>query len=164
MIDGNGLVIFHRDRSRLGTDLSTVMPVAQATEGETGAVIADGPEGETVISGFARVPDTDRAVITQERWSDVIGPIRGYSKLLLGLLVAGGVLSSALVLFAIGRILRPVKSLTEGAHAHRRRQLRPTHRHEDRRRNPGAGPAVQHHGALVKRLLRRARGKSRGAD
>ncbi len=80
-----------------------------------GAVIAEGPEGETVISGFAPVPDTDWAVITQEKWQSVVGPIRGFSRVLLGLLVLGGVLSEVLIFIGIGRILKPIKDLTRGA-------------------------------------------------
>ena len=68
-----------------------------------------------MISGFAPVPDTDWAVITQEKWQSVVGPIRGFSRVLLGLLVLGGVLSAVLVFFAIGRVLKPVKELTQGA-------------------------------------------------
>lgn len=115
LVDGNAQVIFHSDRSRLGTDLSAIVPVKRVTEGEIGAVIAEGPEGKTVISGFAPVPDTDWAVITQERWQNVVGPIRDFSRVLLGLLVIGGVLSAALIFFGIGRILRPIKELTRGA-------------------------------------------------
>ena len=115
LVDGNGQVIFHSDRSRLGTDLSAIVPVKKVTEGEIGASIAEGPEGEIVISGFAPVPDTDWAVITQERWQSIIGPIRRFSRLLLGLLVAGGVLSAVLICIGIGRILKPIKELTRGA-------------------------------------------------
>ena len=115
LVDGNGRVIFHSDRSRLGTDLSAIVPVKRVSEGNTSAVIAEGPEGKTVISGFAPVPDTDWAVITQEKWESVVGPIRDFSRVLLGLLVVGGVLSAVLVFFAIGRVLKPVKDLTEGA-------------------------------------------------
>jgi len=115
LVDGNGQVIFHSDRSRLGTDLSAIVPVRRVKEGEIGAVIAEGPEGETVISGFAPVPDTDWAVITQEDWQNVVGPIRDFSRVLVGLLVIGGVLSAALIFFGIGRILRPIKELTRGA-------------------------------------------------
>ena len=115
LVDGNGQVIFHSDRSRLGMDLSAIVPVKRVTESEIGAVVAEGPEGETVISAFAPVPDTDWAVITQEKWQSVVGPIRGFSRVLLGLLVGGGVGSAALIFFATGRILTPIKNLTRGA-------------------------------------------------
>ena len=115
LVDSNGHVIFHSDRSRLGTDLSAIVSVKRVTGGEIGAAIADGPEGETVISGFAPVRDTGWAVITQEKWQSVVGPIRRYSMLLLGMLVTGGLLSAALILIGIGRILKPIKDLTHGA-------------------------------------------------
>jgi len=116
LVDGNGRVIYHRNVSLLGTsELADSEPVMQATRGETGAVITKDVTGETVISGFAPVPDTEWVIITQENWDNVVGPIQDYSKLLLGLLVAGGLISGALIFFAIGRILKPIKDLTQGA-------------------------------------------------
>ena len=119
LVDGQGKTICHRDTSLLGKSLVVIDPVTRATRGETGAVISDDPTGKSVISGFAPVPDTDFsiewAVITQDRWKDVVGPIRRASRLTLGLLVLGIVLASALVFFAIGRVLKPVKELTQGA-------------------------------------------------
>ena len=119
LVDGQGKVIYHQDTSLLGKSLAVIDPVTRATRRETGAVIADDPTGESVISGFAPVPDTDFsiewAVITQDRWKEVVGPIRRASRLTLGILVLGGVLASALVFFAIGRVLKPVKELTQGA-------------------------------------------------
>ena len=119
LVDGQGKTIYHRDASLLGESLLVIDPVARAARGETGAVIADDLTGENVISGFAPVPDTgfsvESAVITQDRWGDVVGPIRRAGRLMLGLFVLGAVLASALVFFSIGRVLRPVKALTEGA-------------------------------------------------
>lgn len=116
LVDGNGRVIYHRNVSLLGTsELADSEPVMQATRGESGAVITKDVTGETVISGFAPVPDTEWVIITQENWDNVVGPIQDYSKLLLGLLVAGGLISGALIFFGIGRILKPIKGLTHGA-------------------------------------------------
>ena len=119
LVDGQGKAIYHRDTSLLGKSLAVIDPVTRATRRETGAVIADDSTGESVISGFAPVPDTDFSiewsVITQDRWKEVVGPIRRASRLTLGILVLGGVLASALVFFAIGRVLQPVKGLTQGA-------------------------------------------------
>jgi len=115
LVDGNGRVIYHPDGALIGGNLMATEPVMRATRGETGAVLCEDAAGETVISGFAPVPGTDWGLITQERWASIVGPIRNYSKLLLGLLAAGGVVSGALVFFAIGRVLKPVKDLTQGA-------------------------------------------------
>ena len=116
LVDGRGRVIFHTDSSQLARDLSSIAPVTRAIGGEASAFIIEGPDnGETVISGFAPLPDMSWVVVTQERWDNVIGPIRRTSMMLLSVLVVGGVLSSILVFVAIGRALKPVRDLILGA-------------------------------------------------
>lgn len=114
LVDGNGQVIYHPDGSQIGRNLKGTAPVMQAIRGEIGAVLTEGLEGERVVSGFASVPGTGWGLITQERWQTVVGPVRDYSKLLLCLLVAGGIISGALVFFIIGRTVKPIKDLTRG--------------------------------------------------
>ncbi len=118
LVDGQGRVIYHQDISQLGTSLAATEPVVRATAGETGAVLSGDPTGEDIISGFAPLPDTDVsidwAVITQEKWRDVAGPIRDRTILLLGLLVSGGVLTGGVIFLTIGRCLKPVRELTRG--------------------------------------------------
>ena len=115
LVDGNGRVIYHRDSAQLGRDLSDTTPVMQVRLGEADAVITKDSAGERVISGFAPVPGTSWGVITQEEWSNVVGPIQDYGKLLVVLLALGGVLSGSFIFFAIGRVLKPIKDLTQGA-------------------------------------------------
>ncbi|MFQ5904721.1 MAG: HAMP domain-containing protein, partial [Candidatus Binatia bacterium] len=116
IVDGNGQAIHHRNNSLLGMNLADTEPVMRATtSGEPGAVLTEDSAGETIISGFAPVPGTGWRLITEERWENVVGPIRGYSELLLGLLVAGGVISGAVIFFNIGQILKPIKDLNRGA-------------------------------------------------
>ena len=115
LVDGNGRVVYHRNSSQLARDLSANVAVKRSTEGETGAILTEDLEGRRVVSGFAPVPDTRWGIVTQERWENVVGPLRGYGRLMLGLLVLGGVLMGGLIFFAIGRILKPIKDLTRGA-------------------------------------------------
>ena len=115
LVDGNGRAIYHRDSSQLGRDLSDTTPVIQVRLREPGAVITKDSVGEKVISGFALVPGTSWGVITQEEWSNVVGPIQDYGKLLVALLALGGVLSGGFIFLAIGRVLQPIKDLTQGA-------------------------------------------------
>lgn len=115
LVDGNGRVIYHPDGSQMGRDLGAGVPVMRAVGGETGAILTEDAAGESVISGYAPVPGTSWGLITQERWEDVIGPMRGYSRLLLGLLVVGGLISSLLIFFGTGRFLKPVRDLIQGA-------------------------------------------------
>ena len=116
LVDGNGRVIYHFDLSQLGADLSATEPVMQLVAGgDPGAVLSEDPTGKTVISGFAPVPDTGWGVVTQEEWRNIVGPIRDQSRLILGLLSAAVVVSGGLIFLAIGRVLKPIKDLTQGA-------------------------------------------------
>ncbi len=115
LVDGEGRVIYHRDTSQIGADLTDTEPVSRVIRKDTGAMFTEDSEGRKVISGFAPVPGTDWGLITQERWDNVVGPIRDYGAWLLVLLVVGGVASGALTFLAIGRILKPIKELTRGS-------------------------------------------------
>jgi signal transduction histidine kinase/DNA-binding NarL/FixJ family response regulator len=115
LVDSNGRVIHHPDGSQVGRNLVDTEQVMQAVKGEVGAILTENSTGETIISGFASVPGTGWVLITEERWESVVGPIRSYSTLLLGVLVGGGLLSCILIFFSIGRILRPIQYLTDGA-------------------------------------------------
>jgi GAF domain-containing protein/two-component sensor histidine kinase/HAMP domain-containing protein len=115
VVDGNGRVIYHSAASRTGSDLSAWAPVAQAIGGENGGLLTEDETGKRLVSGFAPVPNTQWALVTQQDWADIAGPIRGYSRLLLGVLVFAGVSSVALVFLTIGRALRPIHDLTRGA-------------------------------------------------
>lgn len=114
LVDGQGRVVYHRDVASLGTDLSALLPVQRVVAGETDALIGNDATGEEVIAGFAPVPGTGWGVVTQEPWVNIVGPIQGFGWLLLALLAGGGIASGALVFFAIGRTLGPIRELSIG--------------------------------------------------
>jgi PAS domain S-box-containing protein len=115
LVDGNGRVIYHPEIVQSGRDLSDVVSVQRAASGEAGALITEDLDGTKVISGYAPVSGTSWGLVTQEELSNVIGPIQDWGKLLLVLLVAGGAIAAILIFWAIGRILMPIKDLTQGA-------------------------------------------------
>lgn len=115
LVDGNGLVIHHRQTAQLGRSLAGTEPVDRVIGGGEGAVITEDAKGDAVISGFSPVPGTSWGIITQERWSNVVGPLRNYGLLLLVLLVVGGAVAAVTMFFFIGRSLKPVQLLTQGA-------------------------------------------------
>jgi GAF domain-containing protein/HAMP domain-containing protein len=115
VVDGNGRVIYHSGNSRTGSDLSHWAPVSQAIEGVSGGLLTQDETGERLVSGFAPVPDTQWALVTQQSWEDIVGPIRGYSRLLLSVLVFAGLSSGVLAFLSIGRALGPIHDLTRGA-------------------------------------------------
>jgi signal transduction histidine kinase len=115
LVDGRGKFVYHRNRSLWGTALAGTVPMMGVTYGLSGAVLTRNVSGQRVITGYAPVAGTDWALITSERWRVIVGPLRLYSTVLLAVLVSGAVASALLVLFAVGRILKPIGDLTEGA-------------------------------------------------
>lgn len=115
LVDGRGKFVYHRNRSLWGTALAGTVPMMGATYGLSGAVLTRDVSGQRVITGFAPVAGTNWALITRERWQAIVGPLRLYSMVLLAVLFSGAAASVLLVLFAVGRILKPIRDLTEGA-------------------------------------------------
>ena len=115
LVDGRGKFLYHRNRSLWGTALAGTVPMMGATYGLSGAVLTKDFSGQRVITGYAPVTGTDWALITRERWRVIVGPLRVYSMVLLGVLISGAAASVLLVLFAVGRILKPIRDLTQGA-------------------------------------------------
>jgi signal transduction histidine kinase len=115
LVDGRGKFIYHRNRSLWGTALAENLPMMRATYGLSGAILTKDVTGERVIAGFAPVEGTRWALITRERWRVIVGPVRAYSLLFLVILAAGGTASALLVFLAMGKILEPIRDLTQGA-------------------------------------------------
>ncbi|MDP6513044.1 MAG: GAF domain-containing protein [SAR202 cluster bacterium] len=115
LVDGNGKAIFHRQLGFIGDDFSAFSPVVSVAKGDDGALISEDRAGQTVLSGFAPVPGSDWGVITQERWANVVGPIRTSSFQVIGLLVIGALTASVGIWIFIGRALRPIRDLNQGA-------------------------------------------------
>ena len=115
LVDGRGKFLYHRNRSLWGTALAGTVPMMGVTYGLNGAVLTKDFSGQRVITGYAPVAGTDWALITREQWRVIVGPLRVYSMVLLGVLISGAAASVLLVLFAVGRILKPIRDLTQGA-------------------------------------------------
>jgi signal transduction histidine kinase len=115
LVDGKGKFIYHRNSSLRGISLAGTVPLMRATYGLSGATLTRDAGGERVIAGYAPVGGTRWALITRESWEVIVGPVRLYSLLLLAVLVVGGAATALLVLFAVGRVLKPIRELTEGA-------------------------------------------------
>ena len=115
LVDGSGRAIFHSRANLIGQDFTRYPPVAEVTEGVSGANLSTSPTGEGVIAAFSPVPGTGWGVITQQRRSGVERPILNSSLTVLGLLVLGAILAIGGIWFSIGRALRPIRELNAGA-------------------------------------------------
>ena len=115
LVDASGRSIFHSRADLIGRDFTVYPPVANVTEGASGADLSVSPTGERVISAYSPVPGSGWGVITQHRWSDVERPILNSSLTVLGLLVLGAILAIGGIWLFIGRALRPIRDLNAGA-------------------------------------------------
>jgi len=115
LVDEHGSVIFHRNPELIGRSLLGQPAVSAAIRGGAGAIVGEGSDGETTVSGFAPVPGTAWGVITEERWDTVIGPIRQVGRLALVGVVLGGVLAMLFLVLVMRRLLMPLGRLAEGA-------------------------------------------------
>jgi GAF domain-containing protein/HAMP domain-containing protein len=117
LVDGDGRLIYHSDSQRIGEDFSAQAGVAQALEGQVGAIRTRDFEGQDIVSGYAPVPDTGWGLVTEETWATLIRPSRGYQRYLLLLLVLGVLVPALVVAVAVRRITKPITELIGAAQA-----------------------------------------------
>ena len=115
LVDEGGRVIYHRDPALVGQPLTELASVRAAVDGQTGAAVGPGSQGEKTISGFAPVVGTGWGVVTEESWDEVVAPIRRTGRIALLVLALGGALSGMLLWVVVRRMLRPLERLAEGA-------------------------------------------------
>ena len=115
LVDGSGRAIFHGRAELVAADLTGYPPVSQVSAGVSGSDLSIAPTGERVISGFAPISGAGWGVVVQQPWSEVQGPIRNTSWMVLGLLMLGSALASGGVWLFVGKTLMPIRDLTEGA-------------------------------------------------
>ncbi|MCL4535541.1 MAG: histidine kinase [Bacteroidetes bacterium] len=111
LVDRNGRVIYHSDAERIGSDLSAQPVVREVTSGKIGSIRTTDPSGQEIVASFAPVPGSPWGLVTQERWSALIAPSQGYSRLLLLLLALGVVVPAVVVTFGVRLITRPIAEL-----------------------------------------------------
>jgi nitrate/nitrite-specific signal transduction histidine kinase len=120
LVDGEGHILFHSDTFLIGEDASQYESVQRALQGESGARRTRPirtPNGPEVITGYAPVPQTSWALITEVPWSQVVRTTRPTTRVLLILLGLGIVIPALVVALAARQITRPLEGLTEAAKA-----------------------------------------------
>jgi len=73
------------------------------------------PDGRDIVASFAPVPSTSWGLVTEESWSELIGPSRRYLQFLLLLLALGVMVPILIVAFGVRRITRPITDLIAAA-------------------------------------------------
>ncbi len=111
LVDDRGRVIYHQDMSRIGEDFSAQPAVRDALQGVTGAIRTNDELGQDVAAGFAPVPGTPWALVTQQSLDTLAGVFRNYGQWLVMLLVLGVLIPAVVVTTSIRRITKPIDDL-----------------------------------------------------
>lgn len=120
LVDGEGRILFHTDTFLIGEDASQYAAVQGALQGETGAIRTAPiwrPDNPDVVAGYAPVPTTSWALITEEPWSQAVAISRPYTYGTLALLILGTLVPILTIALGAQRITRPLRRLTEAAKA-----------------------------------------------
>jgi len=114
VVGGEGEILFHSDRRRVGADFSDAPGVAEAKAGREGFILAEGEDGPLLVA-FAPLRGADWAVLVEEPVEDLIGPILRLSGLAPAVAVAAGLISLLVLTFGWATIVRPLRSLAQAA-------------------------------------------------
>ena len=115
LVDRQGRVLYHPDSSRIGENLAFLPFVERALTGRAGASITRQVSGQEAVFGYAPVASAGWALIVQEDWNQTTEPLRRFAWTLMLALLIGLLAPLALVYIGIGRLLRPLGVLADGA-------------------------------------------------
>ncbi|HHX65582.1 MAG TPA: HAMP domain-containing protein [Chloroflexi bacterium] len=122
LVDENGTVLYHPDKSLISANAGDHPAVAAVLRGETGARAVNN-DGHVTMVGYAPIPIrlssslvTDEtwggwALLTSELWEDIIAPLRPYVALMGMLLVLLITLPLTILATSSRRIVAPLQSL-----------------------------------------------------
>jgi signal transduction histidine kinase len=108
LVDGNGQVIHHSNRDRVGSDFSGQAAVQKVQEGWAGAYRTMDLDGQEIVASYSPVPGTSWGLVMEESWAALSGPSRRYGQLLLLLLGLGIALPTLIVTVGVRRITQPI--------------------------------------------------------
>ncbi|NJN95057.1 MAG: hypothetical protein HC875_13615 [Anaerolineales bacterium] len=78
LIDSTGRVIYHSDINRIGEDFSTQPVIQAAKAGRTGSIRTRDLTGRDIVAGYAPVPGTPWALVTEESWTALTSASQSY--------------------------------------------------------------------------------------
>ncbi len=116
LVDGNGIVIHHREPRLLGTNLSHLLPVQYVMKQNTGGVSLKDEVGDTIIAGYSPVPGSSWGIVTMENWDHIAGELHKYRNSVFWLIPLLVVITGFLLSLGIGRALASLKDFYEGVH------------------------------------------------
>jgi nitrate/nitrite-specific signal transduction histidine kinase len=111
LVDGNGLIVYHPDNSRIGDDFSDQIAVQKLLAGESGAARTRDITGENIVAGYAPVPGMTWGLVTEEKWSTLLSGSQSYQQYLWILIILGVLVPIGFVIVGVRRITRPIDDL-----------------------------------------------------
>ncbi len=117
LVNAEGAVILHSDRSRVGESLMGMPAVEAALAGETGALRIHDDSGREILTSYAPVPGTTWGLVIEQPWSSLTASISAYQRAILVLMAGGLVLVGALVMLGVRRTTGPLRELVTASRA-----------------------------------------------
>lgn len=115
IVDTQGRVIYHRDSTRIGENISANQVVQTAMTGGSGAIRTENADGNKIVAGYATIPGTPWLLISEENWVSLANAFQGYRQFLVVLLILGVLIPIFLVNVGIRRIMQPIEALIDAA-------------------------------------------------
>jgi len=117
LVNAEGEIILHSDRSRVGEKLSGLTAVDAVLLGEPGAIRTYDDRGLQVLSSYASVPGTTWGLIIEQPWSTLTASITSYQRAILGLIAGGLVLLGVVIVAGVRRMTGPLRDLVSASRA-----------------------------------------------
>jgi signal transduction histidine kinase/HAMP domain-containing protein len=115
IVDGIGRIIYDSNFNYIGEDFTFHPMFSQTLERSLGAQRIRSSDGRQIVVSYAPVPSTNWSMVIEEDWADLVRPSQVYRIFLLGLLAAGFILPSIVVMVGVRRITGPVNNFITAA-------------------------------------------------
>ena len=112
VVDGNGIVVYHDDRRRIG---QAVLEGAKSLSASRHAALITGSDGSQLIAARAAIGALGWSVITERSWNPWREAFRGLGLVVLPPLLVAALLPAALIAMAAARATRPLRQLARAA-------------------------------------------------
>jgi len=117
LIDTAGTVIYHPDASRIGSTIRRDGALWRlVAQGQPGSMLYDSPSfREPCIASFAPLPGVGWDLIMEEPSQTILAPTVPFQWAVGGLLTAGVVISTIVLVVSVGQVTRPLTALVREA-------------------------------------------------
>ena len=117
LIDSEGMVIFHPQRERIGTNIKTDDPLWRlVSAGKAGSLLRESQFSDSaLVTSYAPLTGIGWGLIVEEPWDATLAPMGGYRWAVGGLLGVGVLLSVIMLILGVNRVVRPLNVLVREA-------------------------------------------------